>query len=102
MDKVARQDIRTLRGVQYCKYVADDLSVRIPSMSKSLGVSHLVPHNILPGLELRRNGECVDRIGRREEIRRRPLAIGRFPLFSYFEPHRAIIHDISILLRESL
>ena len=49
---------------------------------------HLVPDEVLPWLELRRDGERIDRVGGCKKIRGSPLAVSSLPFFSDLEPDR--------------
>lgn len=49
---------------------------------------HLVPDDVLAGLELRRDSDCVDRVRRVQPVRGRPLAVSGLPSFVDLEPDR--------------
>ena len=49
---------------------------------------HLVPNDVLARLQLRRYGECVDRVGRCEEVSFGPQAVRRLAGLGDLEPNR--------------
>ena len=46
-------------------------------------------NKVLSGLKLRWNSECVDGVVGRQDVRRRPLSVGRLSKLSYLEPNGA-------------